>query len=54
MIAGRGTVGITAAASTPDETVAAIMDALRGRYALRVEEVVAAEEAVMFKKVLVA
>jgi len=52
-LAGRGSIGITAAASTPEETVAAIMAALRGRYSVRIEEVVAAEETIMFKRVAV-
>lgn len=45
-----GTVGITAAASTPDSSVEAVLDALRARYRLDVEEVKAAEEATVFKK----
>lgn len=46
-----GTVGITAAASTPEIIVTAILDALRERYALAVEEVAAADETTVFKPV---
>lgn len=49
-----GTVGITAAASTPDSSVETVLDALRGRYRLDVEEVEAAQEATVFKKLAIA
>ena len=49
-----GSVGITAAASTPDSSVETVLDALRGRYRLDVEEVEAAQEATVFKKLAIA
>ena len=46
-----GSIGITAAASTPEIIVGGILDALRDRYRLLLEEVSAAEERVDFKPV---
>ena len=46
-----GSVGITAAASTPEIIVSGIVDALRARYRLLLEEVSATEERVDFKRV---
>jgi 4-hydroxy-3-methylbut-2-enyl diphosphate reductase len=46
-----GSVGITAAASTPEIIVSGIVDALRVRFAVQVEEVEAAEETIDFKPV---
>jgi 4-hydroxy-3-methylbut-2-enyl diphosphate reductase len=48
-----GSVGITAAASTPETVVTEILDALRGSYRLRIEEVSAIEETTEFKRVAV-
>lgn len=48
-----GSLGITAAASTPESVVAEILDALRGTYRLRIEEVSAIEETVEFKRVAI-
>ncbi|HEX8256916.1 MAG TPA: 4-hydroxy-3-methylbut-2-enyl diphosphate reductase [Allosphingosinicella sp.] len=47
-------IGVTAAASTPESVVDGIIDALRARYRLRIEEVAAAEETIMFRRVAVA
>lgn len=49
-----GTIGLTAAASTPESAVAAILDALRLRYRVRIEEVEAAAETTVFRAVQVA
>lgn len=46
-----GTIGVTAAASTPEESVTGILDALRERYQLRIHEVSAADEEIAFKPV---
>jgi 4-hydroxy-3-methylbut-2-enyl diphosphate reductase len=46
-----GSIGITAAASTPETIVSGIVDALRARYRILVEEVSAVEERVDFKPV---
>lgn len=46
-----GTIGITAAASTPEESVTEILDALHKRYRLRVREVPVANEGIAFKRV---
>jgi 4-hydroxy-3-methylbut-2-enyl diphosphate reductase len=46
-----GSIGITAAASTPEIIVSGIVDALRARYQIRLEEVSATEERVDFKRV---
>jgi 4-hydroxy-3-methylbut-2-enyl diphosphate reductase len=48
-----GTIGITAAASTPERAVSSIIEALGARYRLRVEEVEAAVETTVFKRVAV-
>ncbi|HEU0135281.1 MAG TPA: 4-hydroxy-3-methylbut-2-enyl diphosphate reductase, partial [Allosphingosinicella sp.] len=48
-----GSLGITAAASTPESVVADILDALRSRYRIRIEEVKAAEETISFKRVAI-
>jgi 4-hydroxy-3-methylbut-2-enyl diphosphate reductase len=48
-----GSIGITAAASTPEIIVSGIVDALRARYRIFLEEVSAAEERVDFKPVKV-
>lgn len=48
-----GVVGITAAASTPDSTVEAILDALSDRYDVQVEEIVSAREKTAFKRLAV-
>jgi 4-hydroxy-3-methylbut-2-enyl diphosphate reductase len=44
------TLGITAAASTPEESVVEIIDALRTRYDLTVEEFGQADEGMVFKR----
>jgi len=49
----QGVVGITAAASTPDATVNAILDALAERYVLRLDEVESARETMAFKRLAV-
>lgn len=49
----NGVVGITAAASTPDSTVNAILAALSERYDLQLREVESARETVMFKRLAV-
>jgi 4-hydroxy-3-methylbut-2-enyl diphosphate reductase len=49
-----GAIGITAAASTPERSVEGILAALALRYRLRVEEVEAASETTIFKRVAVA
>jgi 4-hydroxy-3-methylbut-2-en-1-yl diphosphate reductase len=49
----KGTLGLTAAASTPEIIVTGILDALRERYRLRIEEVEGAEESVEFRPVKV-
>jgi 4-hydroxy-3-methylbut-2-enyl diphosphate reductase len=48
-----GAIGITAAASTPERSVDGILAALAERYDLRVEEVEAASETIVFKRVAV-
>jgi 4-hydroxy-3-methylbut-2-enyl diphosphate reductase len=48
-----GSLGITAAASTPESVVTEIVEALRSAYRLRIEEVSAIEETVEFKRVAV-
>lgn len=47
----RGSIGITAAASTPEIAVAGVIDALAGRYRVSMEESGDAEEATIFKPV---
>jgi len=46
-----GPIGLTSAASTPEESVEGVLDALSGRYRLRIREVVAMEENTSFKRV---
>jgi 4-hydroxy-3-methylbut-2-enyl diphosphate reductase len=46
-----GSIGVTAAASTPEIIVTGILDALRTRYRLTIEEVQGAEETIEFKPV---
>jgi 4-hydroxy-3-methylbut-2-enyl diphosphate reductase len=48
------TIGITAAASTPEESVEAVLAALGARYALRIEEAEAVEEQMAFKPIRIA
>jgi 4-hydroxy-3-methylbut-2-enyl diphosphate reductase len=48
-----GSVGITAAASTPESVVSDILDALAASYRLRIEEVSAIEESTQFKRVAI-
>lgn len=48
-----GVVGVTAAASTPESSVAGVLEALAGRYRLRVREVGGAEESTEFKRVAI-
>jgi 4-hydroxy-3-methylbut-2-enyl diphosphate reductase len=49
----NGSLGITAAASTPESVVTEILDALRANYRLRIEEVSAIEETTQFKRVAI-
>ena len=49
----RGTIGLTAAASTPDGIIEDIQERLARRYRVRLEEVKAAEESVKFKPVVI-
>jgi 4-hydroxy-3-methylbut-2-enyl diphosphate reductase len=49
----RGSVGITAAASTPESVVTEILEALGASYRLRIEEVSAIEETTEFKRVAI-
>lgn len=48
---GRRSIGITAAASTPESAVAGVIEALRTRYTLVVDELAAAAESTVFKPV---
>lgn len=48
-----GTIGVTAAASTPEESVTAILDALGTRYQLRIREIAGAKENTTFRKVAI-
>lgn len=48
-----GCIGLTAAASTPESTVAEIVAALEARFALRIEEIEAARETAAFKPLAV-
>jgi 4-hydroxy-3-methylbut-2-enyl diphosphate reductase len=48
-----GSLGITAAASTPESVVTDIIDALRASYRLRIEEVRTVEETTEFKRVAI-
>ena len=49
----RGSLGITAAASTPESVVTEILEALGASYRLRIEEVSAIEETTQFKRVAI-
>jgi 4-hydroxy-3-methylbut-2-enyl diphosphate reductase len=49
-----GTIGVTAAASTPESSVTDVLDALAERFDLRVETIEAAVEAVAFKRLPIA
>ena len=49
LLDGVSTVGITAGASAPEVLVEEVLDRLRQRYTLRTEEVVVAEEKIIFK-----
>lgn len=46
-----GTIGVTAAASTPEKSVTALLDALASRYRLCIRELAAAKESMAFKRV---
>ena len=48
-----GSIGITAAASTPESVVAEILEALGAKFRLRIEEVSAIEETTEFKRVAI-
>lgn len=48
-----GSLGITAAASTPESVVTEILEALGSGYRLRIEEVSAVEETTSFKRVMI-
>jgi 4-hydroxy-3-methylbut-2-enyl diphosphate reductase len=47
----RSSIGITAAASTPEGAVAGVIEALRSRYSLEIDEVGGAAESTVFKPV---
>ena len=49
LLCGARTVGLTAAASTPEQTVAGIIDAIRGRFDVEIEEAAHVPEAAIFK-----
>jgi 4-hydroxy-3-methylbut-2-enyl diphosphate reductase len=49
----RGTLGITAAASTPEDSVTGIVRALRARFQVDLEEVEHGEETTAFKPVMI-
>ena len=49
----RGSIGLTAAASTPEISVQGIIEALSERYHLRVEDVEAVRESTVFKRLAV-
>jgi 4-hydroxy-3-methylbut-2-enyl diphosphate reductase len=49
-----GSIGISAAASTPEIIVTGIVDSLRSRYRIQIEEIEAAEENVSFKPLIAA
>ena len=53
-LAGARVIGITAAASTPEQTVEAILQSLGARYRVDAEEVVGALETTVFKRLAVA
>lgn len=48
-----GSLGITAAASTPESVVTEILEALRSSYRLQIEEVMAVEESMEFRRVAI-
>lgn len=48
-----GSIGLTAAASTPESTINGIIDALDTRYDLQIEEVEAARETTVFKRLAI-
>ena len=50
---GAGAVGVTAAASTPESSVVGVIQALAGRYRLRVQDVGTDEEHTEFKRVAI-
>jgi 4-hydroxy-3-methylbut-2-en-1-yl diphosphate reductase len=49
LLSGARTVGLTAAASTPEQTITGIIDALRRRFDVRIEEAAHAPETAVFK-----
>jgi len=53
LVPSGGTIGITAAASTPDQAVTDILEALAGRYALHVETVEGPSETTEFRPVAI-
>jgi 4-hydroxy-3-methylbut-2-enyl diphosphate reductase len=53
LVPARGTLGITAAASTPDVAVEEVFRALARRFAIRLEAIGGAAEAVEFRRVMV-
>jgi len=50
-LARHRTIGITAAASTPEDSVTGIIDALSRRYRLQIREIETAQESIAFKRV---
>ncbi|WP_118858233.1 4-hydroxy-3-methylbut-2-enyl diphosphate reductase [Sphingomonas mesophila] len=52
-VVGAEVIGLTAAASTPESSVAEVVAALGGRFALEVEEVEAARETMVFRPVAI-
>jgi 4-hydroxy-3-methylbut-2-enyl diphosphate reductase len=54
LLGDAGSVGITAAASTPESSVQAILGALRSRYRVDVEEIETVRESTVFKRLAVA
>ncbi len=53
MLPPQGAIGLTAAASTPETIIESIIDALRARYRLSVEQVEATQETTVFKRVAI-
>ena len=53
MLEGKRSIGLTAAASTPESAVEAIIQALGARFALETEEIQAAVENIVFKPVAI-
>ena len=49
-----GVIGITAAASTPESSVQAILNALRGRYRVDASELGSDRESTVFKRLAIA